>query len=709
MTHLRTLPYAMALVLCLPSSSVAFAQESPPPAQPTTDLAPIEVKAKLFAAANGLSPTTGSSQFTITANDIDHLALGATTPLNQVLLQAPGVVQDSYGSIHVRGDHANIQYRINGVIVPESISGFGQTIDPRVIETIHVLDGALPAEYGERSSAIVDITTKNAQGLKKGGTIGMTAGSFGTFSPFAADWGHADRWSWFATTNYMRNRVGLENPTPLTSPLHDVTHQVKGFADISYLLNDTTQFSLMAGVTNNRFQIPTTPGLTPAFDDQGLKPVDSADLNERQQEQTRFGIVALQGLIGETTYQLSFTQRYSAVDYQPDVFGNLIYNGIASQIDRSNRAKTIQADFSTPLSASHTLHYGLYGDREQAHSFNQSWVFPGDDDGNQTSNKPISVGSISQFTTTSLALYLQDKWQITDRFAINLGARANRYRGFGQQEGQLSPRIGTQWQLTPSTTVHAGYARYFTPPATELISGTDISIYQGTTNQHTLTNGLNPLSERSHYYDVGIIQGVGDDLKLGLDFYRRHVSRLQDEGQFGSAYIYSTFNYRLGDVRGGELSASYNHGRFDARVNLALSKAIGKQVITEDYNFEPDERDYIAKHWIHLDHDQRLTASGHLGYQMTDRTALSTDYLFGSGLRKDGPEIPNGAAQPGYGQVNAAISHDFFDLSHPLHLQFAVINLLDRKYQLRDGSGVGVLAPQWGPRRGVYLTVQQSF
>ena len=208
---------------------------------------------------------------------------------------------------------------------------------------------------------------------------------------------------------------------------------------------------------------------------------------------------------------------------------------------------------------------------------------------------------------------------------------------------------------------------------------------------------------------MGISQEIGDAVKLGLDLYRRRVARLQDEGQFGSAYIYSTFNYRYGDVRGAELTASYTHGGFDANLNVALSRAVGKQVITGDYNIDEDDRDYIANHWIHLDHDQRLTSSSHMGYQLSPRTYVGADFLFGSGLRKDGPETPNGLSQPSYGQLNASIGHDFLDLAHPLHIQLAIINALDRKYQLRDGSGVGVFAPQWGPRRGMYVTIEKSF
>ena len=190
----------------------------------TRDLSAIDVSAKLDKARNTLSPDTGSSQDVIDQKAIQALPLGASTPMNQVLLQAPGVVQDSYGGLHVRGDHANLQYRIDGVIIPESISGFGQSLDARTIQSVSLLDGALPAQYGLRTAAVVDITTKSGSALGNGGSVGMTTGSFGTFNPNVSLWGSSGPWSAFLTANYTEDNVGIENPTASRTPIHDHTN-----------------------------------------------------------------------------------------------------------------------------------------------------------------------------------------------------------------------------------------------------------------------------------------------------------------------------------------------------------------------------------------------------------------------------------------------------------------------------------------------------
>lgn len=325
---LKLISLAIATTLCTSVTSVGHAHAPASPAVPAAHadgtaqfddvsgnkkpvtLNVVTVTGKLNRARNSLSPETGSSQYVIDRKAIAQLPLGAATPLNQVILQAPGVVQDSFGQLHVRGDHANLQYRINGVILPESIAGFGQTLDARTIQSVKLLDGALPAQFGERTAAVVAITTRSGQQLGNGGSIGVTGGSFGTFNPHVSWWGGQGRWSWFLTANYLQNDVGIQNPTPSRNPIHDHTNQLKAFGDLSYLVNDNTRLSFLFGMANNRFEIPNNPGQEPEYGYLGLTQFKSANLNERQHENTRFGTLSLQGTLGSTDYQVSLGQRY---------------------------------------------------------------------------------------------------------------------------------------------------------------------------------------------------------------------------------------------------------------------------------------------------------------------------------------------------------------------------------------------------------------
>lgn len=713
----RRLPFVIAAMLCVATMPAVEAQTAvappiTPPAQSTatprhpTTLQAVQVTAALDRARNALSPDTGTSQTVFDRKSIQQLPQGDSTPLNQVILQAPGVVQDSFGQLHVRGDHANLQYRINGIIIPESISGFGQTLDTRFIDSLKFLTGALPAQYGYRTAGVVDITTKSGAELGNGGSVDVYGGLFGTLNPSLELHGNEGRWSYYLSANYLQSDVGIENPTAARNAIHDHTNQLQTFGYLSYLFNPATRATFLFGSADNRFQIPNNPGQQPAFVYGDISDFDSSKLDENQREVTRFGIFSLQDHAANTDYQVSLGQRYTSVNFQPDPVGDLVFNGVASTVGRSNRANTLQADFSTPLSESHLLRYGIYADVERALSSNSSLVFPADGDGNQTSTIPVTIVDDNAKLAHIYGVYLQDQWQVTGKLVMNYGLRADHVSAY-VNEGQISPRFGLVYNVTPDTTLHAGYARYFTPPPTELIAPTDIALFQGTTNQLSGDVNTNVKSERSSYYDVGVEQKIGGHLTLGLDAYYRKVTYLQDEGQFGAALVFSPFNYQRGRVRGLEFTADYAAGPWNAYFNLSNSHSLGTQVISGQFNFDPDELAYINTHWVHLDHDQRMAASGGVSYALSGATRIGGDFLYGSGLRRG---LANTQTLPGYFQLNLDLTHDF-DLPGigKLETRVALINALDRSYELRDGSGIGVGAPQYGPRRGIYLGLKKGF
>src|SRR5260370_6085091 len=132
--------------------------------------------------------------------------------MNDVLLQFPGVAQDSKasGSLHVRGEHANVQYRINGVQLPEGITGFGQSVDTRFVNQIDFLTGALPAQYGQRTAGIVEIQTKEGT-VDSGGSAGIPGGGHNTRDP---------RFELLGSKGPADSYRGRNNPAPRTRIAH---------------------------------------------------------------------------------------------------------------------------------------------------------------------------------------------------------------------------------------------------------------------------------------------------------------------------------------------------------------------------------------------------------------------------------------------------------------------------------------------------------
>jgi len=278
----------------------------------------------------------------------------------------------------------------------------------------------------------------------------------------------------------------------------------------------------------------------------------------------------------------------------------------------------------------------------------------------------------------------------------------------------LSPRVNFVWQAATNTTVHAGYSRFFSPPPFELVGNTTIQKFLNTTAAPTVSQDDPVKAERSNYYDVGVEQNLSKALTVGVDSYYKQAIHLIDEGQFGAPIILTPFNYRYGQVYGVEFTGQYSVSHFQAYGNLALQRAIGKDFESSQFNFSPDDLAYVADHYIHLDHEQEMTASGGAAWSWHG-TRVSGDLLVGSGLRAslnlpDGTSIPNGAHLPYYRQVNFGASHAFDDNGiKGLTARLDLINAFDQKYQIRNGTGVGVGAPQYGPRRGYFLGLTQAF
>lgn len=658
-------------------------------------------------ARNSLSPKTGGSVYRFNENDLAGLPKGSSTAFNEVLLQAPGVANDSFGQLHIRGDHGNIQYRINGVILPEGISGFGQALDTDFVKRVELLTGALPAQYGYRTAGVIEIETKGK--FEAGGKVDLYAGSHGTFNP-SIEYGNSNgNLTYFVTSSYLTNNLGIENPTSGTSPLHDRTDQAKGFGYLSHIVNPSVRVSAMFGTYDGRFQIPNNPGQMPDpgfLAGVGISNFDSAVLDERQRETNRFGAFSLQSSIGsDFDYQLSLFTRYTNVHFVPDVIGDLVFNGVAANVFRSSFSTGIQADGSYLLKDAHTLRMGLMANTENIRSDNTSTVFPVDAGGNIAGAPFTITDNNPKNNNRLLGLYLQDEWRVSDKLTVNYGARFDQVNAF-VNESQLSPRLGLVYKATPATSLHAGIARYFTPPPTELVSPTTIALFANTSNAPPSTLNSPVKSERSRYLDIGATQQVTSALNISIDGYYKRVENLIDEGQFGQALIFLPFNYAEGKTYGLELTANYKSDNLTAYANLAHTVSLARTVNSAQFNFAQDELDYIANNWVHTDHDQKYTASAGVSYVWSD-IHWSADSFYGSGLRRG---FANTDHLPSYVQVNIGASRKFQGASFgPFEARVAVINAFDKVYEIRDGSGIGVGAPQFGPRRGIFVGLSKSF
>ncbi len=703
-------PLAFALSGGIPAALGQVADSSSNPLQTV-----IVTAQHLNEERSHIQTQVGASTYTIDSAAIQSAPGGDNVLMNQVMLQVPDAAQDSFGQLHIRGDHNGLQFRINGIILPDGISVFGQTLPPRLIQSMQMIMGSLPAQYGLRSAGIIDLTTKSGS-LDPGGSVTLYGGSHGELEPSFDYGGSSGPYTYFVTGDFLRNDLGIESPDGSSDPLHDHTKQHHGFAYAEDLLDENNRISAVIGLSDADFQIPNLRGEQPSLGltVNGQSAYPSELLNENQREVTQFGILSLQHSNGPLTVQTSFIARNSTLGFVPDPLGDLLYNGIAQNAYKQDVAYGLQSDGAYKLNESHTLRAGVYFQYDRLHSDTTSAVLPTDPlTGAPLNAAPLSIVQNSNTGQVIESGYLQDEWQIIPVLTMNYGLRFDHYNAFSSVS-QASPRVNFVWQPVLATTVHAGYSRFFSPPPFELVGTQSLAQFANTTAAPGVLQDDPVKAERSNYYDLGVEQTVAKGFTVGVDSYFKQATDLVDEGQFGAPIILTPFNYAHGQVYGVELTGSYHVGGLLAYANLASQRAIGKDIVSSQFNFGADDLAYITNHYIHLDHEQQVTASGGVSY-LWNGTRISADLLLGSGLRSDlalpdGSSVPNGDRLPYYTQANFGVEHDFDRQGWSgLTARIDVINLLDKVYEIRDGTGVGVGAPQYGPRRGLFFGVTQSF
>ena len=196
-------------------------------------------------------------------------------------------------------------------------------------------------------------------------------------------------------------------------------------------------------------------------------------------------------------------------------------------------------------------------------------------------------------------------------------------------------------------------------------------------------------------------------LEVGVDAYYKTARDLLDDGQFGAAYVLTAFNYDHAENMGLELKSSYTNGNFSDLRQPRLGKADRHQHRVEPVPVRA-RRTRLYRHPLYLyrprpDPDR----VGRRVLSLERHALFRLDDLRQRQLRSG---FANTDHVPSYTQVNLGISHEYLfpGWTKPTTLRFDVVNLFDKIYEIRDGSGIGVFAPQFGPRRGFFVGVSQK-
>lgn len=678
-------------------------------------LAPIQYKAS-------------SETYALSRKDVEILPRGNNNDLSDVLLTIPSASYGALNQVHIRQDHANLQFRIDGVPIPDTVSSaFGDVITPRAWERADIILGGMEAQYGNRTAGLIDITSKS--GTKPGfGSIQMFGGSNQTINPsFEYGGTIGEKFRYYALNSYTSTNRGIEPQTAGHSVFHDQSERNQTYLRGDYQMDNRNNFTWLFLNSVAKYQIPTLPGqavnpdVLPLLQAQfpGFSPAASQAIDQFQQEDNQYAhMVWRHDVNANNFFSLAGYFRHTRATFKTDPFNALSYTPDATEPfstgdqDRFAYSGGVRLDYTYIPNHQHLIKTGFQIDRTQTVAKTFLYDFERDPVTMLPTGPVINQRSDNRFIGWREEAWIQDQWTLNDQWTFNVGIRGDLIQ-YQYTEGQISPRLGVTYKANTSNVFHAFYGRTFTPPNLENIAFTRLNT-AGTTAQPDDPVSNKARSERSHYFEIGSYHALSSWATLELTAYYKLNRWMSDAGQFGTTPLLNYFNFQYGWQRGidGALKVKVTDD-LTGRANVAWGQCKGYGLHSGNFLLDQQEiNDINSNGGVFCDHMQTVTSSAVVNYRFLKGTSISGQMLYGSGLRTadDGAKT-NSTHVPSYTVYNASLTHEIpITKSQKFLLGFDVINLLDQKYFYNFGEGsIGLGVAHAGMPRSFFFRGQWFF
>lgn len=688
-----------------------------------------EIALEVVSRLPPIQTKASSETYSLSRKEIETLPRGNNNDLHDVLLTIPSAAYGALKQVHIRQDHANLQLRIDGVPIPDTVSStFSDVIAPRAWERADIVLGGMEANVGNKAAALIDITTKS--GTKPGfGSVQVFGGSNKTINPsFEYGGTVGEKFRYYAMNSYTTTDRGIEPPTLGRSIFHGQSERNQTMLRGDYQYNNNNNFTLLFLNSIAKFQIPTQPGQTPNATIVGLlptgfSPVPSEMVDENQKENSQYGhLLWRHDVNARNFFSLAGYFRHTRATFRTDPLNVLAYVPdetepfSAGSQDRMAYSGGVRLDYTYVHSPQHLIKAGFQIDRTEAINKTRLFAFERLDPNDPTSAPiapVIGINADNRLIGYRQEFWVQDQWTPNDHWTFNVGVRGDAVQ-YLRSEGQISPRIGVTYKYNPANAFHAYYGRMFTPPNLEAISFAKLNT-AGTTAEPEDRTNKQVRAERAHYFEIGSYHALTDWATLQLTGYYKLANYLSDAGQFGTTPLLNYFAFERGWARGADAALKIDVGdNLTARGNIAWGQCKGYGLQSGHFLLEAAEiADIRSTSGIHCDHQQTLTSSAVVSYRFLDRTTVTGQMLFSSGLRTavEGGKT-NSTHVPSYTIYNLSIAHV---VPLPWHgqkflLGFDVVNLFDEEYYINYGEGsIGLGVSHAGMPRSFFLRGQWFF
>ncbi len=634
---------------------------------------------------------------TLSRRALKELPQGEDRSITEVITTQPGFVLDAFGNVYARGSHANIQYQVDGIPIPDSVGNlFAQALPVRLIENLEILTGGIPAEFGDRLAAVVNISTRHG-GAEPDGLAQVRYGSFQTIEPSVYYSRSFGKVGLFVGGSYLQSQRALDSPA-VAPILHDDGRSGRAFLRFDWTLGAADRLEVFVSYAHNFFQIPFDPTVVPLDPIHPLliRPLDAFgnrsppyiphDTNATETEDEVFVTASWVHTFGKRGqlqvapyYKLSAGALASDATY---ALGLLADPGTTAS-DVNRRADHLGG----------VLHYSLHlgghllkvGAQMDGLIGATDYALHVRDDVSGHGGVDAKLGGAGTDRTSAVlsGAYLQDRWD-RGRFGMNAGVRVDELHvalAGGQSDDQVgvSPRMGASFAFKEDLVGHLFCGINWQPPAP--LDAANAARVLGVVPA-TVAVTYDVQAETDLYGEAGLDVRILKKLKLGAVGWGRYAWNQLDDIAIGATNLIANYNFERGRAVGaeGKLDLVYKDW-LSAFANVSWEIAQGQGVASAKYLFTAAQ--LADPSWQTLDHAQTLTAN--LGATLRHGgAAFSTLFSYGSGLRT-GPA--NDQTVPQHLRVDATLQYAFDNVPLRPMVAVDVINLFDAHYAFRIANG----------------------
>ena len=583
------------------------------------------------------------------------LESASSSVTNLVTLVSPGVAADSNGNMHGLGDHAQNSFSLDGQAITDQTSKvFSNQIPADSIQSLEVISGAPPAEFGDKTSLIIKVTTKSGLGVSKPtGAVTTSYGSFGTVNAgFDLSYGN-QKWGNFIAANGLQTGRFLDPPEFV--PIHDKGNQQNVFDRVDYQVSQADNFHLNFQYTRSWFQTPNTYDNLNVIGPGGI---DVGDTDQRSKIETMNVAPTWTRLIStNTVFTLGAYVRHDQYNYYPsnNPFADL--GPINTETISQNRKLTntgVHSDLSHVkgmhnVKAGVTYQQTILSENDRL-GIIDSTLLPSltDAAGNPcfvndvavdtpcTTLLPIDLtrgGNQFDFAghtdVKELSLYLQDTIS-KGNWSFNLGIRGDMYRGFAPAN-QAEPRVGIAYNVKATNSVlRISYARTLETPFNENLivstTGCNVPVIAALIPCVPATS---PAGFRNEFH-AGLQQAFGKYLVLDGEYIWKYTHNAYDFSVLGNTPIAFPIDWHNSKIPGFLLRASLPN--FHGLTALVVMSSVAARYFPPQVGglgVTVGQSGGVFR----IDHDEKYNQTTHLQYQPWKRGPWTAfNWRYDSGL-----------------------------------------------------------------------------